>query len=276
MPVPRWVLALLLLPSVGSALEIAIDPRPGASFELILTGPAGGGGPGEFRGGVSLNGSPVEMPLSGPAEERGGRLRLVATIRYADVPKEWLDGFRPDTFDYRIHADVAGAGAVSWVGSMRWSDVSILGEGDAMTRFVKLGPLELTALSVKRSEGRAVLSVTNPFAFPVTIAAAGYRLRLNGKEIGGGTAGGRTLRAGRKKAPLELPFCVDHGAFLDAAGFHWAVGADLDAELSGSLTLRLPAGDVTVPFDFRGRLGTDGARSGVFTYPEGATSLSPR
>ncbi len=252
-----------------------MDPGSGASFELVLTGPAGGGGSGEFRGGVSLNGSPVEMALSGRAEEREGRLRLVATVRYTDVPKEWLNGFRPDTFDYRIHADVAGAGAVFWAGSMHWSDVSIRGEGEAMTHFVTLGSFELTALSVKRSEGRAVLSVTNPFAFPVTIAAAGYRLRVNGKEIGGGAAGVRILRAGRKKAAFELPFRVDHGAFLDAAGFHWAVGADLDAGLSGSLTLRLPAGDVAVPFEFLGRLGTDGARSGVFSYPEGSTSLSP-
>lgn len=270
-----WALCSLLLAAAGPPLELAIDPRPGESFDLVLTGPAGGTGSGDFRGGVVLNGSTAEMPLSGRAERRGGRLRLVATIRYGDVPKAWLNGFRPDTFDYRVHADVAGAGAVSWARSMRWSDVAISGERDALSRFVQLGSLELTALSVQRSEGRAVLGVTNPFAFPITIAAADYRLRVNGEEIGAGATRGRILRPGKKKAPLELPFHVDHGPFLAAAGFDWAAGADLDARLSGSLTLRLPAGDVPVPFEFRGRLGTDGARSGVFSHPDGATSLSP-
>jgi len=271
----RWVLAFLLLPSAAPPFEIAIDPGPGTSFGLVLTGWAADAGPGEFRGGVSLNGSPVEMPLRGRAEKRGGRIRLVATIPYAGVPQEWLNGFRPDTFEYRVHADVAGAGAVSWAGSMRWSDVSIVEEREALSPFVKLGSLELTALSIKRSEGRAVLAVTNPFAFPITIAAAEYRLHVNGTEIGGGAARGRILRAGRPKAPLELPFRVDHGPFLAAAGFDWAVGADLEAGLTGRLTLRLPGGDVAVPFEFLGRLGTDGARSGVFSHPDGATSLSP-
>ncbi len=271
----RWALAFLLLPSAAPPVEIVIDPGPGSSFGLVLTGRAAGAGPGEFRGGVSVNGSTVEMPLRGRAERRGERLRLAATIPYADVPKEWLNGFRPDTFDYRIHGDVIGAGAVSWAGSMRWSDVSIVGEREALSHFVKLASLELTALSVKHSEGRAVLAVTNPFAFPITIAAAEYRLHVNGEEIGGGAAREHILRAGRKNAPLELPFRVDHGSFLAAAGFDWAVGADLEAGLSGALTLRLPAGEVAIPFEFLGLLGTDGARSGVFSHPDGATSLSP-
>jgi LEA14-like dessication related protein len=271
-----WILPCLLLAAVGPPVEIAVDPRPGVSFGLVLSGPAGGAAAGEFRGGLRLNGSQVEMPLAGRSELAGDRLRLVATVRYADVPGDWLSHSRPEALDYRIRADVVGAGTVSWEGALAWSDVSFVGGREALSRFVALGSLELTSLSSTRTEGRAVLSVTNPFAFPITIAAADYRLRVNRKEIGGGAAKGRILKAGKKKVALELPFRLEEGTFRAAAGDSWAVGADLDAAVSGSLTLRLPGGDLAVPFDLPGRLGTDGARSGVFSHPAGATSLSPR
>ena len=270
-----WILPCLLLAAAGSPLEIAVDPRPGASFGLVLSGPAGSAGAGEFRGGVRLNGSQVEMPLAGRAELAGDRLRLAATVRYADVPADWLSHHRPEAFDYRVRAEVAGAGTVSWEGALAWSDISFAGGREALSRFVALGSLELTSLSATRTEGRGVLSVTNPFAFPITIAAAEYRLRVNGNEIGGGAAKGRIMKAGKKNAALELPFRLDEKAFKAAAGDSWVVGASLDAGVSGSLTLRLPAGDVALPFDFPRRLGTDGARSGVFSHPAGATSLSP-
>ena len=139
---------------------------------------------------------------------------------------------------------------------------------------VKLASFELTALSPTRSEGRAVLSVTNPFSFPIPEALASCRVRVNGEEIGSGAGHRRKLRPG-KKGGLEIPFRVHHDRFLAAAGDRWAVGADVDAELEGSLTLRLPSGDLSVPFRFSDRMGTDGARSGVFSHSEGATSLSP-
>jgi len=138
---------------------------------------------------------------------------------------------------------------------------------------VKLASLELTALSPKRSEGRAVLSVANPFSFPIPSVLASCRVRVNGEEIGNGAGHRRKLSPG-KKGGLEIPFRVDHDRFLAAAGDRWAVGADVDAEVSGSLTLRLPAGDLSVPFRFSDRMGTDGARSGVFSHSQGATSLS--
>ena len=140
---------------------------------------------------------------------------------------------------------------------------------------VKLASLELTSLSPQRSEGRAVLSITNRFSFPIPAVLASCRVRVNGEELGSGAGHRRKLRPG-KNGGLEIPFRVDHGRFLAAAGERWAVGADVNAEVEGSLTLRLPSGDVSVPFLFSDQMGTDGARSGVFSHPDGATSLSPR
>src|SRR5512144_639754 len=249
-----WILPCLLLAAAGPPLEIAVDPRPGASFGLVLSGPARSAGAGEFGGGVRLNGSQVEMPLAGRAELAGDRLRLAATVRYADVPADWLSHHRPEAFDCRVRAEVAGAGTVSWEGALAWSDISFAGGREALSRFVALGSLELTSLSATRTEGRGVLSVTDPFAFSITIAAAEYRLRVTGNEIGGGAANGRIMKAGKKNAALELPFRLDEKTFKAAAGDSWVVGASLDAGVSGSLTLRLPAGDVALPFDFPRRL----------------------
>jgi Late embryogenesis abundant protein len=264
----------LLLASVlaSSPVAIRVDPKPGGSFEVSLAGPSEAGS-GEFRGRVSLSGSPAELPLSGRAEASGGRLLVTATARYADVPSDWLARFRPDSFEYAIRGEVSGGGAVSWSGTMRWSEVGVVGHS-LISRFLKLASFELTGLSEKRTEGRAVLAVTNPFSFPLTVAAANYKVRVSGQEIGGGTARGKTARS-RKTSALELPFAAEEKKFLAAAGDRWAVGAPVPAELTGLLTLRLPSGDGPVPLVFSEPMGTDGARSGVFAYPEGGTSLSP-
>lgn len=139
---------------------------------------------------------------------------------------------------------------------------------------VKLTSFELTALSPQRSEGRAVLSVTSRFSYPIPAVLASCRVLVNGKEIGSGAGHRRKLGPG-KRGGLEISFRVNHDHFLAAAGETWAVGAEVSAELEGSLTLRLPTEDVSVPFHFSDPMGTDGARSGVFSHP-GAGGLSPR
>ncbi len=266
---------LLLIAGAAAPVRIAVEPRPGTSFVVNLTGPALKAAAGDFRASVSLYGSSVEMPLAGRAEPvGGGLLRLSATVRYADVPADWLNRFRRDSFDYRIRADIAGGESVSWSGTEQWRQVTAAGGDDSLKDFVKLASLELTSLSLTRSEGRAVLAITNPFSFPITIAATSYRLNVNGEEVGSGGTRGRILRP-RQVTGVELPFTVQQWRFLAAAGRQWAAGADLEAELEGSLTLRLPTGDLSITLRFPGRLGTDGARSGVFSHPDGATSLSP-
>jgi LEA14-like dessication related protein len=266
------LITFLLLAAAAAPVEITVDPRPGGSFVVSFAGPALPTSGGDFHGSVSLYGSTAEMPLVGRAETRGGLLRLSATLRYADVPADWLNRFRPDAFDYRVRAEIANGERVSWSGTERWSRVRFSGSEESLKSFVKLASLELTALSLTRSEGRAVLAITNPFSFPINLAAASYRLSVNGEEVGAGLTGGRILRPGRMVG-LELPFTVQHWRFLAAAGGQWAVGADVEAELEGSLTLRLPTGDLSIPLRLPGSLGTDGARSGVFSPP--GASLSP-
>ena len=58
----------------------------------------------------------------------------------------------------------------------------------------------------------------------------------------------------RQESTLLLPIDVDHGQLIGAAGAGILSGGELPARLSGSLTVRLPRGDVSVPLDLSGRL----------------------
>ncbi|HYT31484.1 MAG TPA: LEA type 2 family protein [Thermoanaerobaculia bacterium] len=140
---------------------------------------------------------------------------------------------------------------------------------------VELTSLELTALSEKRSEARAVLKISNPLASPVRLAAGRFVLRVNGHEVGQGSLHPRTLGAHKVKG-VEIPIRIDRKGFLAALGGQFDAGMQIDAELSGEIRLRLPSGDLTLPLSLPGRMGTDGARSGVFAIPPGGGSLSPR
>lgn len=272
----RWLFSLMLIAAAAPPLELAVDPRPGKVFTATLAGSAPGAVSGEFRGSLSLNGSAAEMPLVARADRIGERLRLTATLRYEDVPADWVDHLKVESFDYRVRGEVAGSTPVSWTGTLPWNQVSVSGNERTLSGFIELTSLELTALSLRHSEGRAVLAIANPFSFPLTISAASYRLRINGDDIGGGTLPRARILHARKRSALELPFTVDHGRFLAAAGFNWAVGASLDSQIDVSLSLHLASRDLTIPLKLSGRMGTDGARSGVFSLPEGGTSLSPR
>jgi LEA14-like dessication related protein len=139
---------------------------------------------------------------------------------------------------------------------------------------VELTSVELTALSEKRSEARAVLKVSNPFASPVRLTAGRFVLRVNGQEVGQGSLHAQTLRAHKLKG-VEIPIRIDRKVFLAALGGAFDAGMQIDAELSGEILLRLASGDVTLPLSLPGRMGTDGARSGVFAIPPGGGSLSP-
>jgi LEA14-like dessication related protein len=247
----------LFLPLLFAVLArpVAIDIRPGMAdtFSASLVGPAQGNRGGVFSGRVSVNGSPVGLAISARAEAIGARLRLPVTLRYTDVPQDWANRFRPETFDYRVEGRVAGGGPVAWTGTARWDEVGVEGEQDTLRRFVRLQTLELTDVSLFESSANAIVRVRNPFAFPLTVAATRYRLDAGGRVVGTGATRGMLLRA-RQESTLLLPVDIDHGQLLGAVGKGILSGGNVAARLSGTLTVRLPRGDVRVPLDLSGRL----------------------
>ncbi len=244
----------LTLVSPAPASRIEIDPSPGDTLTATITGPASGLSGGEFRGRVSLYGygAPAELPVTGRAESSGGGLRISTRIRYADIPAEWGLRFRPDGFDYRIRGAV-GTAPLEWQGRLAWSDVAVAAEEETVARFLKLTGIELTSLSPSGSRGVARVTVVNPFSFPLTIASSQYRIEASAHSIGRGSTRGIILRA-RRSSTIDFPIEIDHGQLIAAAGNAFLMSGDVDAALKGSLTVRLPGGDVRVPVDLAGRI----------------------
>ncbi len=249
------LLAVLAL-SAGPVAPIGLVIRPAGvdAFTAIVAGPAPGEATGDFSGTVAVNGSAAELPVKGPARRvADGRLELSLNLRYADIPADWADRFRVGNFDFRLHGTVGRRERVDWSGTLPWRDVSIEGEKDAVSRFVQLSTLKLTRFSILESEARASVTVRNPFAFPLKVATADYRLLANGYEVGAGETRGLLLHAGKDNV-LDFPIDIEHGQLLAAAGSALATGGEVEGRLRGELRVRLPGGDVAVPLDLSGKL----------------------
>jgi len=147
--------------------------------------------------------------------------------------------------------------------------ITIVLSGDPAGRIkAELTQNELTNLSEARTEGRAVLAITNPFTFPILVSAPNYTVRVNGADFGTGTAKDKKIKP-KKRSALELPFRGKKEAFEGAAGGLWVVGANVPSEIVGTLNLQIDGKTTPVEFHLTWRMGTDGARSGVFSHPMG-------
>jgi LEA14-like dessication related protein len=131
--------------------------------------------------------------------------------------------------------------------------VGVEGERETVQRFVRLVTLEVTDVSLLSSDARAVVAVRNPFSFPLTVASSRYRVSVDGRVLGAGSTRGMILRP-RQESTVLLPLEVEHGALISAAGGAVLSGEAVPARLAGTLTIRLPRGDVAVPIDLAGRL----------------------
>jgi len=246
-----WLLAQVLLASAANPVDMRVVPVLDA-FTVILSGAEAGAADGAFSGSVSLNGSPSEVPVTGLARVSGKRLEISLKIRYRDVPEDWIKRFRASDFDYRLRGRVAGGNPVEWSGSRRWGDVEVENREAGASSFVRLTSLQLTEFSLFASSARAEVTVRNPFAFPLKVASATFRLFAEGIEVGSGAAGEMILRPAQETT-LKLPIDVDHGQLLAAAGSALRSGGDVEGRLRGALVIRLPSGDIPVPLDLEGR-----------------------
>jgi LEA14-like dessication related protein len=236
-------------PAASIGFSLALEGE--TNLRVTLSGPAADLAPGPFRGAISINGSAAEIPVAGTVSHAGGLWTLPVTVRFADVPEDWADRFKPGGFTYRLRS--TGASPREWTGARSWKDVELEGSRDALAGFLVLDDVALTDVSLLSSEATAQLSVRNPFAFALKIAAADYVLFADGREIGSGSARGLLLHPAQKNV-LRLPIDVDHAAFLSAAGGALVSGGDVAAQLKGKLVVRLKGGDVVVPLALSGNL----------------------
>jgi LEA14-like dessication related protein len=248
-------LALLLLAAQAATLPLAITLRIQGEKELraTISGPESDLAAGEFRGSIALNGSSAELPVSGTVTHADGRWRLPVTVRYADVPADWAERFRPETFTYRLRGSVGGGAAREWTGTRPWKEVEVESTRETGAEFLRLEHVHLTELSLLSSEAEAEITVHNPFAFPLRIAQTDYALIVNDQEVGQGGTRGMLLHP-EQSSVLTLPIEIDHAGLLSAAGKALLAGGEIAARLHGRLVIRLKGGDLTVPLDLTGHL----------------------
>ena len=248
------VLLLLRLAERDAAYTMAIRPTAGETFTATVAGEAPGQPHGDFGGTVSVNGSAKAIPASGRTEAPSpGHLRVSVTLRWADVPADWVDRFRPEGFDFRLQGRVGGREEIDWSGPLRWNEVRVEGGREIADRYLRLEALELTRFSLLESEARARLRVRNPFSFPIKLAGAEYVVSADGRDVGSGELPGTILHPARDN-DLALPIELDHSQLLAAAGTAIAAGGEVQGRLVGKLTVRLPGGDIAVPLDLSSRL----------------------
>src|SRR5205085_267747 len=154
------------------------------------SGPAEDLSPGSFRGSIALNGSAAELPVSGEVSHAARRWRLPIVVRYADVPADWADRFRTETFTYRLRGGVRGA-VREWTGFHAWKDVEIEGNRETLNGFLELSRVALTRFSLLESEATAELALRNPFSFALRIAETRYVLYADGRPVGEGQTQGK-------------------------------------------------------------------------------------
>jgi LEA14-like dessication related protein len=243
---------LLALRAAAAPLAFALHVAGETQLVVTLSGPAADLPAGPFRGAISLNGSPVELPIAGTVAHAEGRWRLPVTVRYAEVPADWADRFRPETFSYRLRGGVSGAPR-EWTGTRPWRDVEIDGDRETLAGFLELSHVGLTHVSLFSSEATAELALRNPFSFPLKIAETQYTLLADGQEVGEGQTRGLLLHPSQKNV-LSLPIEIDHAQLLSAAGKAAAAGGEVAVRLKGHLVIRLKSGDLTVPLNLASSL----------------------
>ena len=86
-------------------------------------------------------------------------------MKYAELPAAWTEGFRTDTFSYRLRGTSGAAGSTprEWTGTQSFHDVEFEG-GDA-EKFLSLQNVRLTEMSLLSSEAVGDLAILNPLGF---------------------------------------------------------------------------------------------------------------
>src|SRR5262245_20999168 len=97
-------LLAVLAAAAGSPgpLRFSVNVAGVTEGRVTITGPEADLPEGPFRGTVSVNGSPAELPISGVVAHADGKFRLPVTFRYKELPEAWTENFNTQTFTYRV------------------------------------------------------------------------------------------------------------------------------------------------------------------------------
>lgn len=207
----------------------------------------------KFRGLLKIDGVEPGLDVTGSIAASREEATLPFDIELARLPAELLSRLRLDSFDYQLTGR-AGEAAVAVSGGGRWEDLSRdPGVEQSVSQFLHLRSVAVERLSLTETRARGELEVRNPFSFDLKIAGLEYRLLAESGEIGRGRGRGILLHKATTSR-VELPLSVEHGPLIRAAGTALLSGGEIGGSLVGTLTIRLPAGDVKIPFAAPGKI----------------------
>jgi hypothetical protein len=250
-PLAGAILLPMLAPAAGVRLSRVTERGASATVTFVTPQPLAPGA--VFRGVFVLDGVEPGVPVSAPLDVHDRTATLPLEIDFAKVPPGLASKLRLDSFDYLL-SGTAGDSPLAVSGGGRWEDLGREpGAAGAISRFIRLRSVSIEKISLTETRARGELEVRNPFSFDLKIASLEYRLFADRSRIADGRGRGLLLHK-MTVSRVALPLDVDHAALLPAAGAALLSGGEIDGSLEGSLTLRLPAGDVRVPFALPGRI----------------------
>lgn len=244
-------LLLLAAPVPGVRVSRVTETSVSAAVTFATPTPIPPGS--TFRGALVLDGAEPGLPVSAPMAVTERTATVPVEIELARVSPDLLAHLRLDSFDY-VLSGTAGDSPVAVSGGGRWEELGRdAGVEGAVGRFLHLRSAAVEKVSLTETQARGELEIRNPFAFDLKVAGLEYRLIAKRRAIASGKGRGILLHRSAVSR-VDLPLQVENFPLISAAGSALLSGGEIDGALEGSITLRLPAGDVKVPFAVPGKI----------------------
>jgi Late embryogenesis abundant protein len=251
-PAPAAALLVSLASgAMGPVRQVAVGEVGPRNCRVVLGLAAGSlAVSGRLDGSLAMGGAPP-MPISAVASVSGSGLSF--PLIYADIPEAALRAVEKDPVPYRIEGTLHGQ-RIAWSGALPRSAVRLdASAASVRSEFVRVSDLSVSRIGFAGATVNVDARVFNPFRFDLKFAAVRYRVEIEGETVGAGHLD-RFLLHGERWSRLTLPVELDGAAWIAAAG-QAALSGGAEGRLAGTVTVRLPDGNLEAPFELPIRIG---------------------
>jgi LEA14-like dessication related protein len=121
-------------------------------------------------------------------------------------------------------------------------------------RGVEFGSVDASGASLNAS-----FDVTNPNSYRIGVRQLTYRIRVNGRDAGGGAIEQETTLEPRSTTPVRLPLALDWSK-VKLAGLDFLMMGGIEYAVEGDITFSTPVGVFRRPYSHSGRYSPLGGR----------------
>ena len=118
---------------------------------------------------------------------------------------------------------------------------------EVVFRGVELGSLDASGAALEAS-----FDVTNPNRYRIGVQRLTYRVKVNGRDAGGGAADQETVLEGKATTLVKLPLTLDWSK-VKSAGLDFLFSGGIDYAVEGEITFSTPIGVFERPYRHAGR-----------------------